>query len=130
MLRRLFPRLVLLLAGVLVVHTLVALALLLGATREQAMQHTLRSLETKIVAADVLLAQPDRVAGEQKLQALGLQHLDAAPASDEGARRAAPANDGPGCPLRQPTAPTTANKRVHLFRRSMRRRTLGTWLSP
>jgi len=85
MLRRLFPRLVLLLAGVLVVHTLVALALLLGATREQAMQHTLRSLETKIVAADVLLAQPDRVAGEQKLQALGLQHLDAAPASDEGA---------------------------------------------
>jgi len=85
MLRRLFPRLVVLLASVLALYTLVGAALLIGATREQAMQHTLRSLETKILAADVLLAQSDRIGAEQRLQMLGVQHRDTAPAADEEA---------------------------------------------
>ena len=82
---RLFPRLVALLAGVLALYTLVAGILLIGATRDQAMQHTLRSLETKIVAADVLLAQSDRGIAEQRLQMLGVQHRDSAPPADENA---------------------------------------------
>jgi len=84
MLRGLFPRLVLLLAGVLAVHTLIGVTLLLGATREMAATHTLRSLETKIAAADVLLAQPDRVIAEQRLQSLGVQHRAQAPPADDG----------------------------------------------
>jgi len=82
MLRRLFPRLVLLLAGVLAVHTLVGVTLLLGATHELAVGHTVRSLETKISAADVLLAQPDRAMAEQRLRQFGVERRDQAPPAD------------------------------------------------
>jgi len=82
---RLFPRLVLLLAGVLALHTIVALLLLIGATREQATAHTIRSLETKILAADVLLAQPDHAQAAQRLRTLGVQFAPAPPAADDAA---------------------------------------------
>lgn len=82
-LRRLFPRLALLLAGVLAVYTLIGIALLLAATRDIAASHTLRSLETKIASADMLLAQADRAGAEQRLETLGVQHRDAAPPADD-----------------------------------------------
>lgn len=82
-LRRLFPRLALLLAVVLAVYTLIGLLVLLATTRDLAAAHTLRSLETKIASADMLLAQADRAGAEQRLHALGVQHRDRAPPADD-----------------------------------------------
>jgi len=83
-LRRLFPRLALLLGAVLALYTLIGVALLLAATREVAASHTLRSLETKIASADLLLAQTDRAGAEQRLETLGVQHRAQAPVADDG----------------------------------------------
>jgi len=73
MFRRLFPRLVLLLGGVLIVATLLGLFLLQLATREISVQYTARSFATKVVAADALLQQPDRAAADARLYALGIE---------------------------------------------------------
>ena len=81
-LRRLFPRLAALLGAVLTLYTLIGVALLLAATHDIAASHTLRSLETKIASADLLLAQSDRAGAEQRLQTLGVQHRAQAPPAD------------------------------------------------
>ncbi|HZP66756.1 MAG TPA: ATP-binding protein [Rudaea sp.] len=71
--RRLFPRLVLLLGSVLALNSLIGLGLLGVATYDITLQHTARSLETKIVAADVLVADPERPAAQARLAALGIE---------------------------------------------------------
>jgi len=80
MFKRLFPRLVLLLGGVLFLASLAGLLLLQAATREISVQYTARSFATKVIAADVLLQQADRGAAEARLHALGIEHRTDQPA--------------------------------------------------
>lgn len=80
MAQRLFPRLIWLLGSVLALSLLIGLIVLSVATRDVTLQHTLRSLQTKVVAADVLLEQPDRAAAERRLRMLGIVHRARAPA--------------------------------------------------
>lgn len=70
---RLFPRLMLLLLGVLAVNAIVMLALLRFAAFDATTAYTARSLETQVVAADSLLASPDRAAAEARFAQLGLR---------------------------------------------------------
>lgn len=77
--RYLFPRLLVLLFAVLAAYAIVALLLLRASTFENLAQHTARSLETEVVAADALLAQPDRPVATERLAALGIRLSAQAP---------------------------------------------------
>jgi len=77
--KRLLGRLVLLLAAVLTLNTIIGLALVLGATRETTLLHTARSLHLQIIAADALLANPDRAMADARLRELGVQYKDTPP---------------------------------------------------
>ncbi len=77
--RRLLGRLVLLLAGVLVLNTIIGVTLLLVAARETTLTHTVRSLQVQIIAADSLFADLPRADAETRLRELGLEHREAPP---------------------------------------------------
>lgn len=70
--RRLHARLVLLLAAV-VIAALVAAAVAFGlSTRSSSAERVARALHAQVLAADALLAQPDRAAARRQLDALGI----------------------------------------------------------
>lgn len=70
--RRLHARLVLLLAAV-VIAALVAAAVAFGlSTRSSSAERVARALHAQVLAADALLAQPDRDAARRQLDALGI----------------------------------------------------------
>ncbi len=79
--RRLFGRLVLLLAGVLVANILIGLILVVGASRETTLQHTARSVQLQIIAGDSLFADADHAAASTRMRELGLEVRNLPPRS-------------------------------------------------
>lgn len=87
MLNRLFPRLLVLLLLVLAANVIVALVLVRVSIYDTAVSHGARSLEAKIVAADALLALPDRPAADARLAQLGIERRQSPPTDTDEPRR-------------------------------------------
>jgi two-component system osmolarity sensor histidine kinase EnvZ len=79
MMRRLFPRLVLLLVAVLVVTTGVGLLGLRLLTHDAAIDYAGQGLAARVFAADTLLGRDDRDSAGERLRALGIDYVDRAP---------------------------------------------------
>lgn len=109
--QRLHGRLVLLLAAV-VTAALVAAAIAFGlSTRESSAGRVARTLHAQVLAADALLAQPDRAAARRQLDALGIVVRTSLPPGERPSMRFLQRTESrvgarlPGRPLRLSGAP-------------------------